>query len=340
MISVVIPCYNLERYIEKTIKSIVNQSYKEWEIIIVDDGSTDKSYNVCSNYVKMYPNKVKLISQENQGVSVARNTGLIESKGEYICFLDGDDFLELDCFRRVIDKFEANSDLDICAYGYQDIDELGNISGEYNKTRVFPDKPLRGEEAFFLKCNREIWICMGSCVFRTSLIKDNNIYFRRCYRYGEDMNFINACLSYANEIEYINENYINCLARVGSATRSGINSGYIHASQLNRILYNQISERTDLSKEDKEKMLLACNIDYINVTTAAAKNIVENIGGFSFLKARRLYKEFDIIPEKIKLNELKPYISKYKELEWSLFYNFKELFFCSVKIYKKLRGEK
>ena len=338
MISVIIPCFNLEKYISRAIESIINQTYTNWEIILIDDGSTDQSSSVCEGYANYYCDKIKLIRQENSGVSVARNNALKYIKGRYVCFLDGDDYLGKECFQKVIDKFSENKKLDICAYGFQDVDEDGIISGKYEESRVYPEKTLNASDAFMLKCMRKIWICTGSCVYKTSLIKDNNIKYSHGYKYGEDINFINKCISYSNEIEYIEEIFLSCLSRQGSATRSGINSGYIHAAQLNRKLYNEIIRREDILVEDKEKMVIACNIDYVHVITASAKNIVENLGVVSVLKANKLYKEFNIISDNIEISGIKNNISKAKLLEWILFCRCKFLFFYCVKIFRKIKG--
>lgn len=340
MISVIIPCYNLEKYIGRTIESIINQTHSDWEMIIVDDGSVDNSKDICEKYCREYPNKIRLISQENKGVSVARNSGIEVAKGDYICLLDGDDFLGKECFKSVMEKFNENLNLDICAYGYQDISEEGIISGKYEESRLYPDKALNASDALLLKCMRQIWICTGSAVYKTEMIKKYNIRYREGYKYGEDLNFINACISRAREIDYVHNIYFNCLLRTGSATRSGINSSYIHASELNRILLKEIESRIDLSIDEKEQMILACNIDYINVTTAAAKNIVENLGTFEAKKARKLYKDFGIVAHKFDVIGIKSRISKAKLIEWTLFEKNKDLFFYSVKLYNKLRGSK
>ena len=338
MISVIIPCFNLEKYIHIAVESIINQTYKNWEIILIDDGSTDKSFDICEQYMNDYPDKIKLIQQKNSGVSVARNTALKYIKGKYVCFLDGDDYLGKECFQKVIDKFYQNDNLDICAYGFQDVDEDGVISGKYEESRVYPKKVLNSPDAFILKCMRRIWICTGSCVYKTSLIKSNNIEYSHGYKYGEDINFINKCISYSNEIDYIKEIFLSCLSRQGSATRSGINSAYVHAAYLNRNLYNEILNREDLSSDDKEKMIIASNIDYVHVVTAAAKNVVENLGVFSVLKANKLYKEFNIFSEKIEIRSIRNSISKAKLLEWILFCHCKFLFFWCVKIFRKIKG--
>lgn len=97
LISVIVPVYNVENYLCKCVDSIINQTYNNLEIILVDDGSTDGSASICDEYV-LKDSRVKVIHKENGGVSSARNIGIAEASGEYICFVDSDDWLELDYF--------------------------------------------------------------------------------------------------------------------------------------------------------------------------------------------------------------------------------------------------
>ncbi|MFN3692324.1 MAG: glycosyltransferase family 2 protein, partial [Fervidobacterium sp.] len=91
LVSVIIPAYNVEGYIEKTIESVLNQTYRNLEIIVVNDGSTDKTREIAYNILKNSGVNFKIIDQTNQGVSVARNVGIENASGDYIKFLDGDD---------------------------------------------------------------------------------------------------------------------------------------------------------------------------------------------------------------------------------------------------------
>lgn len=115
MISVVIPLYNKERSIVSTIESVLSQTYIEWELIIVNDGSTDNSIEVVQNFFAGLKNedyRLKILSQENTGVSAARNKGIMEAKGEYIAFLDGDDIWNKDFLKemaRLIEEFPGKS---------------------------------------------------------------------------------------------------------------------------------------------------------------------------------------------------------------------------------------
>ena len=101
-VSIIVPVYNCEEYLDEAIKSLLNQTLKEIEIIVVNDGSRDNSLLIANKY-KDIDNRVKVVSQDNQGVSVARNFGLSIAKGEYIGFIDGDDWIESDMYKTLYD---------------------------------------------------------------------------------------------------------------------------------------------------------------------------------------------------------------------------------------------
>ncbi len=116
-ISIIIPVYNVEKYLKKCLDSVIKQSYKNLEIIMVDDGSTDNSLNICLDYQKK-DFRIKVIHQENKGLSAARNRGFEESTGEYIWFIDSDDFIEensIEVIKPYLDKY------DIIVFNYTEV---------------------------------------------------------------------------------------------------------------------------------------------------------------------------------------------------------------------------
>lgn len=116
LISIIIPVYNVEKYIEKCIHSVMEQTYKNIEIIMINDGSTDNCGKICDEYAKK-DNRIKVIHQKNEGVSSARNKGIRECTGKYIGFVDGDDIIDTDMFEKLYESITKNeSDLAICNY--------------------------------------------------------------------------------------------------------------------------------------------------------------------------------------------------------------------------------
>lgn len=116
LVSVIVPVYNVEKYLEKCVNSIINQTYKNLELILVDDGSKDNSSKICDELAKK-DKRIIVIHQENQGVSSARNTGLDICKGSFVTFIDSDDYIEKEYLSIMIEKlYKNNADLVICGY--------------------------------------------------------------------------------------------------------------------------------------------------------------------------------------------------------------------------------
>lgn len=119
MISIIVPIYNCEKYLEKCIKSLINQTYKDLEIILINDGSTDNSYEICKKYKKI-DKRIKIINNNNKGVSYSRNQGIKIAKGDYITFVDADDYIETNTYQKVLSKF--SNEIDFIRYNTKHID--------------------------------------------------------------------------------------------------------------------------------------------------------------------------------------------------------------------------
>lgn len=117
LFSVIIPVYNVEKYIDECIQSVLNQSFNDWEIILVDDGSTDSSGQICDKYALEYPEKIKVFHKKNEGQILTRTYGIKNAQGEYFVFLDSDDMLKNDCLEKLGSVIEnTNSDMIIYKY--------------------------------------------------------------------------------------------------------------------------------------------------------------------------------------------------------------------------------
>lgn len=125
-VSIIIPVYNCEKYISRCIDSILNQTYKNIEIIAINDGSKDNTKEILNNYAKKYPNIIKHIEQENKGIAKTRNYGIKIATGDYIAFIDNDDYLDKDYIEKYVNATE-NSKFDVVIGGYRRPDENGKI---------------------------------------------------------------------------------------------------------------------------------------------------------------------------------------------------------------------
>ena len=182
LVSIIIPVYNLIGKIERCIDSILKQSVKNFELILVDDGSFDGSEKTCDRYAKL-DSRIKVIHKENGGVSSARNIGLENISGELVTFIDGDDFVTEDYLEKL---YLGHEDLCIASAYYTD-------SGAKNIT------PCRMEKSGMFSVNPNnisIWFDNGSlysvwaCMFRYSIIKKNNLKFCTSLTRGEDFIFM------------------------------------------------------------------------------------------------------------------------------------------------------
>ena len=191
-ISIIIPIFNAEKYLERCISSVLNQTYKNFEAILVDDGSTDNSSLICDNYA-LKDKRIKIIHKKNGGVSSARNVGVENSEGKYIVFMDSDDFIDTDCLETFI-KYRR---YDFIMCGFKEYIEY-SVKREINH-KLYIAK--NNEETKRIALKKEYidfisfpWMKM----LKTSIIKNNNIVFDEKMDYGEDTCFILQYLAKCN----------------------------------------------------------------------------------------------------------------------------------------------
>ncbi|WP_297236216.1 glycosyltransferase family 2 protein [uncultured Flavonifractor sp.] len=177
MVSIIVPIYNTEQYLRACLESIRTQTYSDIEIIMIDDGSTDSSKNVANSYVEK-DIRFRLYSQENRGVSAARNYGLGLARGEYILFIDSDDWLEAQMIEKLVDQMVGYSvDISCCQY-----DRYSYFSGEVTETWN-KDVAIRN----FL-VHKKINGSLVNKLFKSKLIKDKML--DESIKYGEDALFL------------------------------------------------------------------------------------------------------------------------------------------------------
>ena len=156
-ISVCIAVYNSRDYLSRSIDSVLDQTYRNLEILLVDDGSTDGSGNICDDFAAK-DKRVRVIHKPNGGLYTTRNTGIEESTGEYICFLDGDDYIDPDMYETML-KALVSSDSDICACRYRCVYEDGSVSdGSTDRAVIFEGNEMLEQ---FLKEDEAVLIQKG-----------------------------------------------------------------------------------------------------------------------------------------------------------------------------------
>jgi glycosyltransferase involved in cell wall biosynthesis len=219
VISVIVPIYNSGQYLEKTIISILNQTYKDLELILVDDGSTDNSGEICSEFQKN-DNRIKILTQKNSGVSEARNKGIVESTGKYICFVDSDDWID----ETYLDDFgisEDNYDGTLFIQGFNDCYDgktYRNIKNSY-KHNLY--KPAIKEEIEGFELFHNGYIC--SKLYQRSILVENNIKFEKSLHMNEDHIF--------------NFDYFRYIKFINVTSHSGYNYEHRNNNSLSRRRY-------------------------------------------------------------------------------------------------------
>lgn len=195
--SIIIPVYNVYDYIKKCLDSVFEQSFKDFEVIVINDGTLDNSMDIVSNY------DVKVINQKNSGLSVARNNGVKEAKGEYILFLDSDDYLEVDTLEKLNDSLDNNPDI----VRFQIKEVFDNKVNNYNEIGF---KGKNGVDAFFL-ISKYHYIENAWCyLIKRSYYLENNFSFKAGMIH-EDFGVIPLVIikaSLVNSIEYLGYNYV------------------------------------------------------------------------------------------------------------------------------------
>lgn len=210
-ISVIVPVYNAEKYLERCIHSVINQTYDNWELLLVDDGSQDQSGNICDKYSKTDP-RIIVIHQSNEGVSVARNNGIDAATGEYILFLDSDDWIENNTLYYISRKIDDT--IDFFLFDYYEVTENGKYEKHFFKNRteiVFNEDAQYSKELLLTAfaghyteyaVNRPLIGGICGKVYQRSIIVKNAIKFTKGVSICEDMLFNICYCSLCEKIVY------------------------------------------------------------------------------------------------------------------------------------------
>lgn len=214
-ISVIIPAYNAEKYIKKCLYSLLNQTYKNLEIIVVNDGSQDNTAKIVEQ-VQKEDSRIILINKTNSGVSETRNIGLKNATGKYIGFSDADDYLEKTMYEKLILSMEeTNSDIAMCSYNIYNQGIKSQVLFPWEEqTKVFPSKEIAEKllPLYIAKLKNEqasIWGTVWRMLFKSEIIK--NLKFEPKIKIAEDLLFIIDSFEKSNQVCAINEclyNYI------------------------------------------------------------------------------------------------------------------------------------
>lgn len=230
-ISIIIPVYNVSTYLRQCLDSVVNQTYSNLEIILVNDGSTDDSLEICEEY-QLLDKRIKLINQDNKGLSGARNTGIDYAQGDYILFLDSDDWIDLETCQLLVDNVKrTNTDVVLFSYIKEfssHSEEKFILEGDYTFNENESIKIHRRiiglyEDELAHPENTDSIVTAWGKLYKANLIKDNKIYFTDCKLIGtEDMLFNTYVFKYVKSISNIH----HCLYHYRKNNFSSLTSVY------------------------------------------------------------------------------------------------------------------
>lgn len=205
-ISIVIPVYNSERFLERCIKSILDQTFTNWELILVDDGSTDASGDICDTISKNY-DQIYVIHQQNQGYSGARNAGLELVSGDYVTFVDSDDWLERDALETLYKGIIAeDADYAIGGVNFVYYTDKSRTVVDHIDTGV-PEAPYYFHMADLAEEGRKLWAacgpmyyCVWSRLFKMDIIRNYHLRFNTSLKLQEDVNFTFCYMYHADKV--------------------------------------------------------------------------------------------------------------------------------------------
>ena len=232
-VSIIVPIYNTEKYLEKCLESLVNQTLKDIEIVLVNDGSTDNSENIINKYLKEYKNKIIYIKKENGGQGESRNLALTKVSGEYVTFVDSDDYIDKTMLEKLYNKaISEKADIVACT---SHIELINN-----NEILVVDEFKTQEPTKQYILNNA------GPCgkIIKTEIITKNKLYFPKLRAY-EDVAVVGVWGIYASKITFIDEPMYYYLIREGSTMKQvSYNEKLTHIYDSLDNLYSKTTEKT------------------------------------------------------------------------------------------------
>lgn len=276
-ISIIVPVYNMEKYLDKCLNSLVNQTFKNLEIIIINDGSSDNSQIIIDEYKKKYPNLIKCVAKENGGQASARNLGLEYATGEYITFVDPDDWIDLQMTEKLYNKLVlTNSDIVVCG-------ACKVLDGNINKIETFKLYNKDNHKNYILNCSGPCWQ-----LIKTSIFKENNLKFLQ-QRFYEDISIIPSLCIFAKKIEYLDDYLYYYLIRSGSTMNQVKYSNYLED------IFKSLDNLSNIFLENKSYQKYYSELEYIYIEHLLH---AASLRFFKFQKYDQLDKILNIMKQK------------------------------------------
>lgn len=310
-ISILVPIYNVETYLPRCIESVLSQDFTNYELILVDDGSTDKSGKICKKYTSKYPQNIKLIYQKNSGSDAARLTGFQKASGKYIMFLDSDDYLLPNALTVLYNKIEKGYDI------VKGINRRVYSDGSYTteRHRIFNEEVIGNENYLSKVINADIAPYLWGGLYRRDLIQEDDFKQILSFTVGEDWLLNIAIARRVNKMICIDKEVYCYFINNNSIMQSKVCS-YEYGEKMKKLLY-------DITANCSPKIR---NLIIINRT-------INNIKCFFIPELHfnnQIYKE---IIETLKDPLYKKYIKTHIEKKYLLFINYRDFYFLYTRLY-------
>ncbi|MGL5049705.1 MAG: glycosyltransferase [Fusobacteriaceae bacterium] len=330
-ISVIVPVYNVEKYLKRCLDSILNSELEDIELILINDGSTDSSGMICDDYLKI-DKRVKVIHKNNARVSAARNDGLKIAKGEYISFIDSDDWIEREMYMDMYEKSKKlNLDFIMCDYTKRGKEQEYTVSqvieeGYYDKKAI--EEKLFKSLIMFESIDFPVTISNWCCIFNRNFLKKNNLYYNEDIHYCEDSIFGSKVMYNAQNFYYLkNKFYYNYFYNPVSTTSRYNEKKWDSFLEINLKLEEYFeNSKFDFSRQIKINMLYFT----FNMLTEIGKSNESFLKKYFYckkimnnLRVKKLFKNFKIPKTYFGLRVIS-YFIKYKfNLIYSLIFYLK-----------------
>ena len=287
MISVIIPIYNAEKFLRECLDSIVRQTYSDLEIILVNDGSTDSSLDICREYAAK-DGRILVVSQENKGQMAAWITGVGLSKGQYIGFVDSDDYIEDEMYEKMLAQTEKY-DTDIVMCGRRTFDTKSAVIGDLGMKEYYSEEEISEIHALvFPSLHNCISQARWDKLFKRELLIPNmERYCRRTVRTMEDRFIVSSCLLHARTFSVVNEPLYNWRVTKNSSSKKArrelseiVELLYTTQEQMLRDLglLEKYRKRLELTRLDYMRMIIIRNLSRKNdLTLLEKKQMAEEI---------------------------------------------------------------
>ena len=310
--SIIIPIYNAENYITVIVNNLLRLSYKDFEVILVNDGSKDNSLIVCKHLSKI-DHRVVVVDQTNGGPSKARNAGLDVAQGEYILFADADDDIHGD-FLAVIDKYVTAKEADVYCYGYLTV--RSDFRGEID---MIPEEKLYATRQDILASIDEIadsfWFnVVYDKVYKRSYLRENNIRFDESLYLGEDRKFCLEVLKNCSSWYFIPESlYVYKIQNTNSISAKVDLNNYLQGKEVQR-LYASLLEQSTLSQDT---IIVKSNYELIRVCIAHFMQMFRSDMKNKWGYAKKIYMDNPVRDKNISMTSLQSRVKRITYWVWT-----------------------